>query len=453
VLGFLSKAPALIYPLILAAYVWLFETAWQAEAPVPRSRWWRAMRAVLPAFGVTIAFAVLTAKMTPATYDPGADDALLYRVTQPWVAAHYFKWFFLPAELTADRGWDYVAGPWSAAAAAGYMFVIALLAVTVAAARRRVTRPIAFGILWFLFALLPTSLMPLADVTNDHRMFFPFVGLTLAVFWALRLVLSQRTLAIAMAPVLIVALFGTRERNRVWRTDESFWRDVTVKSPSNGRGLTNYALTLIDSHKYTEALIYLQRAKIVRPDYPNVEVSMAAALSALGRDAEAEQHYRRGIELAEDEQPYIEYAAWLKKKGRVAEAEGQLKMALEKNRFSFAARDLLARIDCERGNADAGRRVMTEALPVATGRSADTVLGSATEYCKDADYDRCMLAARRALELRPGWADAYQLIATAYLSMERWDDGVRAALEALRVKPGYSAAKEDLRWGLAHRQS
>ena len=50
-----------------------------------------------------------------------------------------------------------------------------------AAWRRRETWPVAFGILWFFLALLPTSsIVPLAEVLNDHRMYFPFVGLTLA---------------------------------------------------------------------------------------------------------------------------------------------------------------------------------------------------------------------------------------------------------------------------------
>ena len=39
-----------------------------------------------------------------------------------------------------------------------------------------------FGLLWFVIALAPTSsFIPLAEVMNDHRMYFPYVGLVLAV--------------------------------------------------------------------------------------------------------------------------------------------------------------------------------------------------------------------------------------------------------------------------------
>src|ERR1017187_3525228 len=185
----LAKPPALIYPFLLLAYVFLMEQDGSFSATdggQNRKAWSAAVRAVLPALGVAAAAAVLIVKMTPATFQAGGDP-LLYRLTQPWVALHYFKSFFLPTELSADTYWTYVSGPFSGEALAGYLFVIALLAAIFLTSRSRPTRPIAFGLLWFFVALLPTSLMPLADVTNDHRMFFPFVGLALSVFWSLRL--------------------------------------------------------------------------------------------------------------------------------------------------------------------------------------------------------------------------------------------------------------------------
>ena len=43
------------------------------------------------------------------------------------------------------------------------------------------TRVIGFGLLWFFIALLPTSLLPLAEVMNDHRTFLPYSGLVIAM--------------------------------------------------------------------------------------------------------------------------------------------------------------------------------------------------------------------------------------------------------------------------------
>ncbi len=318
----LSKAPALIYPLILLAYIVVIE----------RGR----ARAALPAFLVTTAAALLTVKMTPATFDPGADSPALYRLTQPWVALHYFKTFFVPTGLAVDNGWDYVRAPLSPEALAGYGFIAAMLGLAYLASRRRQTGPVAFGILWFLLALLPTSLLPLADVANDHRMFFPFVGLALAVVWALRLLLPRlapgplwfRVAAALAAGVLVLEAAGVRERNRVWHTDESLWRDAAVKNPRNGRALINYATALLTLHKYGEALPYLQRAKPLRPDAANVEIDLGIAYEGLGRNDLAEPHFRDAIDLEPDsDEPYQYYARWLKRRGRSAAAR-QVEAAL-----------------------------------------------------------------------------------------------------------------------------
>src|SRR6185369_6289296 len=151
----------------------------------------QAARKIAVAFAVTGVGVLLTMGMTPSSFEGGASSGALYRLTQPWVALHYFKSFFLPTELSADTDWTYVSGAFSGEALAGYLFVAALLGAAFYLARRQETKPIAFGLFWFLLALAPTSLMPLAEVTNDHRMFFPFVGLALAVFWSLRLVLLR----------------------------------------------------------------------------------------------------------------------------------------------------------------------------------------------------------------------------------------------------------------------
>jgi hypothetical protein len=279
VLAYLSKAPALIFPFILLSYVLLFEP--------------RAWRSTLPAFAVTAVAAILTAKMTPATYSPGAVDPAMYRFTQSRVALHYFRCFFFPTGLSADPDWDYVPSPFSPQAVAGYLFIAAVIASALWTARRRATRPIAFGLLWFLLTLLPTAVTPLADVTNDHRMYLPFIGLSLSVVWSLTLLSVAQPVAQAFLTgcVLVLAL-ATHHRNEVWRTDESLWRDVIAKNPENGRGLMNYGAVLMDRRDYTGALPYLQRAEEYL-DSPNLEWDLGATYHALGREEEAETHFKR----------------------------------------------------------------------------------------------------------------------------------------------------------------
>ncbi len=509
----LCKAPALIFPLFLLAYLFLFEqdgTLRLANRPEDRKKWLAALRATAPAFLVAITFAILTAKMTPATFQSNAAAPWLYRFTQPWVALHYFRCFFLPIDLSADSGWTVVSSPFSPPALAGYLFVAGLFALAVRLSRSREWRPVTFGILWFFIALLPTSLMPLADVTNDHRMFFPFVGLALAVFWSARLLLFQRTARLstsrrlaegavaAVAVLLVIAAAGTRARNRVWHDDESLWHDVVLKSPLNPRGLMSYGSVLMARGDYVTGLDYLKRAEQLRPDDAVLQANIGIGYGALGRDQDAVRHFERGVKMAHDRwEPYFHYARWLKGKERYADAEKQLKAAIRADRLALPPRYLLMEVYFDSGKwpeldaltdetlqldttgavaqrfqAQGGNRpgafpnpraaaalknaqtpaTRTPGPAASDGTTPEMLLRVATGDCRAERYDDCLSTARQALDLRPNYAEAYNVIAMALIATHRGDDGIEALRQAIRIKPDYETAKKNLAWALAEKK-
>jgi Flp pilus assembly protein TadD len=473
----LSKAPALVFPFLLLAYAWLFETD---------RKWIPALRATWPAFAAAGLLALLTAKMTPAAYNPGAISASQYRVTQPWVALYYFRSFFLPTGLTADTDMGYVAGS-SPEAIAGFLFLTGLVALVVRTSRVRRLRPVAFGIIWFLIALAPTSLMALAEVENDHRMFFPFVGLVLAVVWTVRLLVPERLpvarWATVMFVILAAAALGTRERNAVWHTEESLWRDVTVKSPKNGRGLMNYGLIFLGRGDYQTALDYFQRALPLTPNYSSLEINLGIALGGLHRDQEAGQHFQRAIQLAPgDADPYFFTARWLAGAGRVAESVPLLERAVAINRLSFRSRDLLMEGYAWLGNWQKLSPLATETLQLSPGddiarrllehpvvragigqiptvppkpEAADPEIRSnldeALREFQSGKYTGSIAAARKVLEKHPNSAEAYNLLAASYNSMQRWDEAIQAGLQAVNLKPDFQLARNNLMWSLAQK--
>jgi hypothetical protein len=337
-LGALAKPTALVFPALLFIYALLFEDQDQAAA-TNQFRWLDLRRAALlciPAALVCLALAVLDSALTPKTFVAGAASRTQYWLTQPIVALHYFKSFFLPTELTADTDRPLTANLFSETAVIGIAFLCALLLAVRATLRSRELRPIGFGLLWFLIALLPTSLIPLAEPDNDHRMFFPFVGLAIAATWTLRVVLDKRdrwvssrvrrTAVVACSLCLLAAhAYGTYQRNVVWHSEESLWRDVTQKSPHNGRGLMNYGLTLMAKGDIGAAYSYFQRAAAFTPNYSTLEINLGVAAGALHRDAEAEQHFRRAIALApQDSQSYSFFGRWLRGQSRIPEAIAML---------------------------------------------------------------------------------------------------------------------------------
>jgi tetratricopeptide (TPR) repeat protein len=491
-LGGLAKPSALVFPALLFVYSLLFEDQGHETARSPLS-WFELRRAAivcLPAMVVCVALAVFETCMTPKTFVAGAASRVQYWLTQPLVALHYVKSFFLPTELTADTDRPLVANVFSEGSVIGIAFLCVLFGVAWSALRSRETRPVAFGLFWFLIALLPTSLIPLAEPDNDHRMFFPFVGLTLAMTWAVRLFLAKqkerwannrglRAAILGSGFCLLGALaYGTHLRNGVWRSEESLWLDVTQKSPRNGRGLMNYGLSQMTKGNMVAAYDYFQRATAFTPNYSTLEINLGVAAGAMRRDAEAEEHFRRAIALApQDSQSYSFFGHWLQGRARITEAISMLNRSAELNPADLDPRYALMPIYLQQSDWADLKRVTDEVLRVApedadarrysflaqtalaqtaparvapSGQQAPSLL-SAENYLnlslvhfQAGRYEDCVHAAKEALRLRPNYAEAYNNLAAAYQSMGRWDEAIEAAQEALRLKPDLQLARNNL---------
>jgi len=300
--GLLAKQTAAAFPLLLAAYLWIYERL-------------RA-RDLLVAFAVTAAAALWVVGRTPATVAYVSATPLRYVLTQPFIALRYFGTFVAPVSLSVDPDWTVVAGPHDPDVAIGFTFVAALIASVWTLRRFAATRTAAFGLAWFLIAQVPTALVPLTEVGNDWRMFLPFIGLAIAFASLLR----GRALAI-VAFVIAIEAAGVHARNAVWRTDESLWRDASVKSPENPRAWMNYGVALLARGDYDAAVDACERGVPLAPEYPLLRVNLAIAYGAVGRAFDAEREFLRAQRLAPDDwRTHLYYARWLERQGRAGEA-------------------------------------------------------------------------------------------------------------------------------------
>ncbi len=439
-LGFLFKTTAVMFAPILAVYALLFEE----ETPG------RAFRRTVPALALSAGLLALVWAMTPATFHPANTPVVSYLITQPWVTLHYFLMFFAPVSLTADTDMKAFPTPWNPECLAGFVFVGALAALAWRLGRERRTRPAAFGLWWFLLAGLPTAVMPLAEVANDHRMFAPFIGLALAATWGMRLAWLGRkprpTITATVAAVVLLAGYGAgaHARNRVWATEESLWGDVVRKSPANGRGLMNYGLALMEKGDFPGALGYFHRAERHIPNYYILQINFGSAYAGLREEAEAERRFRRAMALAPEESlPLYYYARWLRSRGRNPEAFYNLRRAAALNPTDEEARSLLAEMD-RPGNLAAAAAGAEAAARAA--QSAGAYVGLSMVYYQAGRFEECVGAAREALRLKPDSADAYNNMAAGYKGMGRWDEAIAAAAEALKLRPDFAVARSNLEY-------
>jgi tetratricopeptide (TPR) repeat protein len=484
ILGALAKVPALMFAPILFLYILLFE--FQESAYSFRNLRAAALQS-LPAWLFSLAFGIFHSAMTPKEAVRSFGSPLPYWVTQPYVWLRYFLSFLYPNHLNADT--DLTALKFDDPRLfAGIAFVVALLVVAWRTRQAREMRPICFGIAWFCLASLPTSLLPLAEVENDHRMFFPFVGLTLAVVWSV-ICLYRRSgvripagTALALGSLLLAPYaMATRERNRVWHSDESLWYDVTLKSPKNGRGLMNFGLTRMAAGDYKSALDYFNRALVYTPAYMYLEVNLGIANGGVNNDSEAEAHFRRALALEPNETvSYYYYARWLYSKQRAPEAILLLQRAIALNGGDPLPRYLLMKIYSQQ--ADYARLAplveqtaklypddpetqtyvntlqnfqqrLTQSESLArTSPTPQNWLELSLLYFQAGRYQDCIAAATAALKLKPDYAEAYNNVAAAYQSLGLWDDAIRALQQALKLNPNLQIAKNNLAYSMQEKQ-
>jgi tetratricopeptide (TPR) repeat protein len=431
VLAALVKPPALVFPALLAAYLALFD------------RRARIAPSIAPAVVLTIVLAWWLSHMNPPTATTGASDGARYLWTQPYVAARYFLMFFAPTGLSADNDWSLVTGPSDSRTLIGLAFVAALAWTTWRLSRADTTRPVAFGLIWFIITLLPTSLTPLAEVANDHRMFFPFVGLSLAVTVAAALVLarvvSSRSRfaigAVSIAVILLAESAAVYARNEVWRTDEALWRDVVEKSPRNGRGWMNYGLTLMSRADYQGATDAFNTALPLTPNYHLLEINMGLAYGGLKQPAEAERHFLRAISIEPlDWRSHRYYAGWLGGAARPADALAHARIARELNPADLDVIPIEQRVASVDGTPDYH------------------LARSLAEY-QMGRYRESIASARRALALRPSYAEAWNNVAAGHIALREWDQGIAACEEALRLNPSLQIARNNLNFARQQMQT
>lgn len=337
----------------------------------------------------------------------------------------------------------------------------------------------AFGVAWFALALLPSSsVFPLAEVANEHRIFFPYIGLSLAMVWGVALHAQRRLAArphrraamfqaVGVMALLVLGghAVGTYRRNTVWRTAESLWADVVEKSPANGRAWMNYGLTQMAQGKYAEAKKLFEQAQRHTSDYAHLETNPGIVTDRLGEPAVAERHFQRALFLQpEFAEGHHHYTQWLLANARGNEAIPRLQRALALSPGLPSARALLMDVYATQGNEAALRALAREILAVVPTDPAALAYADA-ERPSPVDqpdalrhYNRgvaltnagrhldAALAYRQALQLDPSAADAVNNLGWSLAKLGFYREAVLAFEQAVRLRPGFTLAENNLGW-------
>lgn len=78
--------------------------------------------------------------------------------------------------------------------------------------------------------------------------------------------------------------------------------------------------------------------------------------------------------------------------------------------------------------------------------TAENYLNLSLEYYQKGQYEECIKACKKAILLKPDYADAYSNICASYNQLKEWDKAIEACNIALKINPQHKLANGNLNW-------
>ena len=140
----------------------------------------------------------------------------------------YIRLVFLPLNQNLDYDYPIFKSIFALPVLSSCLFLIIVLF----SAQRLFSkyRLVSFSIFWFFLTLLPeSSVIPLADVIVEHRLYLPLAGYSMFLVSGVYYLLGKNSLK--MMVIVLTMIIGcnsvlTYQRNKVWRDDLTLWNDV-----------------------------------------------------------------------------------------------------------------------------------------------------------------------------------------------------------------------------------
>jgi hypothetical protein len=156
---------------------------------------------------------------------------------------------------------------------------------------------LSFGLGWFFVHLLPTSLIPRADLLSERNLYLASIGLILTVVVLVALLLQWLTVAVSyprmgrvggysfVLPALLVLSVLTYQRNLLYHDEVSLWSDTVRKSPVKARPHNNLGHAYAMQGDWDRAIEEFRIASRLDPDYALANNNLRDAyLHQVGRE-------------------------------------------------------------------------------------------------------------------------------------------------------------------------
>lgn len=293
-LGMGVKETMVVAPIVVAAWLWIFRSGDDRGVP------WGLVAGLAATW---VVLAVLVAGETRApSLGSGASTVWRYLITQADVLIHYVAQALFPTTITFLYDWLLA----ESLAQVRWQVLLVGLAVVVTATGVWRRHPLAFPAATFFLVLAPSSsLLPiLTEVAATHRMYLPLASVIVvvvsAIWWVGRRVgvpTRAGTMAAGLGAVGLALVLGlqTRDRGRLYASEEALWQDTVARRPQDLRPRLSYGIALARVGKLAEAEAQLQEAVRIAPEDALARVRLGSVLAQTGKPDAAIPHLERAI--------------------------------------------------------------------------------------------------------------------------------------------------------------
>jgi len=390
-LGMASKEVMVSAPVVAALHDAVFWGRAEGRARSVRLATWTGLAATW----CVLAVLLLTAPRAQSAGFEHWVSPLIYLWNQCRLIPRYLALVLWPHPLRFDYGAPQPLGlrdVWP-----GALFLAALFAASLAALWRRPALGFV-GIACFAVLSASSSVVPVAsEVGAERRMYLPLAALAALAVCAGDVALARLrprgaslgpwlagAVALALAAFSFVRAGDYRSEVALWEHDLRFWNDRRAhynlgkayeREGQVAQAQQQHVLTVLGEIEFYSAVLPLQ------PDQVTSRVDLGAVYEIAGKPAQAEALYRQALEL----EPEDVYALWrmalvlTRPRGDLPadleRAKGYAEHAVAASRRSDAAAlEALARVQLARGERDAAKQTLREALATDPARQRTRVL-------------------------------------------------------------------------------
>ncbi|MDY6986975.1 MAG: tetratricopeptide repeat protein [Thermodesulfobacteriota bacterium] len=367
-------------------------------------------------------------------------------LTQPRVVIYYLSLLLYPLPSRLNLDYDFPLSYSLVHPLTTLLSVATIVAVIgLACYLARKERLISFAILWFFGNLvLESSVVPLA-IIFEHRTYLPSVFVPFIMVTLTHRYVKPKWLGVA-ALCAAVAVFSlwTYQRNSVWATSVTLWKDCVSKSPNKARPHYNLGRALALEKHLDEAISQFRHTLRLKPGYVEAHNNLGVALMEKGDLNKAISHFYTALQLKNMHSPtHYNLGRALSRQGRLDDAISHFRTALKLEPHEVDTYNELGNALVRLGHFDEAADLYLEAIRIeptdvkAYGNLGVIMmgqgrLGEAVGYFS------------KALQIKPDEAQIHSNFGVALVRQGRLEDAVGHFSEALRLNPNDENARYNL---------